>query len=220
MSDDNRRRRQEFRLLVADDNNTNLKLLVHLLHKKDFRSIDIAMNGLEVVTKVKRVMLQHDCGIGFDKQKKQKKKGRADGDEDGDGQRDAEGEGEGEGQTEVATAGGEGGACYQLMIVDYDMPVMTGPQALERLRCDYQCHIPAVALTAMATMENLNECERAGMNGFLLKPLQIHDLLFYISFFMFVSHCTQPSSTGSSTSRTSTHECQTISHSQQISDRG
>lgn len=182
MSDENRRRRQEFRLLVADDNHTNLKLLVHLLHKKDFHSIDVAMNGLEVVTKVKRAMLNDYA----DSHKKQKNDNKVMHKRTGE-----EKETEEQGTTAGEGGGGNGGSvCYQLLIVDYEMPLMTGPQAMEQLRSDNHCEIPAVALTAMATIENLNECEKAGMNGFLLKPLQVHDLLFYISFFMFVPHCT------------------------------
>lgn len=59
---------------------------------------------------------------------------------------------------------------YDLIYMDMQMPVLSGPDALRMLRENgYQG--PIVMLTANATLDDRTLCEQAGSNGFLTKPI-------------------------------------------------
>ncbi|MEK7678447.1 MAG: response regulator [Verrucomicrobiota bacterium] len=64
-----------------------------------------------------------------------------------------------------------------LIILDYTMPIMDGPEMLSRLKCDPQLgHIPVVMLTAEAGRENVVRLARMGVQDYLIKPFK-EDLL-------------------------------------------
>ena len=59
-----------------------------------------------------------------------------------------------------------------LIILDYEMPVMTGAEACANLRKNSQFkNIPIIALTGHQSSTELNTCRDAGMNQTLHKPV-------------------------------------------------
>jgi len=66
-----------------------------------------------------------------------------------------------------------------LVLMDYMMPGMDGPETTRRLRAlgGRFAEIPVVALTANALDSHQQECLAAGMDGFLTKPIRKHELL-------------------------------------------
>ena len=68
---------------------------------------------------------------------------------------------------------------YDLAIVDMHMPVMTGLEALKIYRMTEKAlpHMPFAVLTASATVEAKHECEEAGVDAFLTKPIDANTLL-------------------------------------------
>jgi PAS domain S-box-containing protein len=69
----------------------------------------------------------------------------------------------------------ENGSRFDLVLMDVHMPRMNGIEATTRLRAresdDNAQPIPILALTANAFAEDRDACLAAGMNGFLVKPL-------------------------------------------------
>ncbi|MBN9420152.1 MAG: response regulator [Candidatus Eremiobacteraeota bacterium] len=64
---------------------------------------------------------------------------------------------------------------YDIILMDVSMPIMTGLEATTALRAEGH-DIPIYALTAHARDEERQECLKAGMNGFLSKPIQLEEL--------------------------------------------
>jgi two-component system, sensor histidine kinase len=69
---------------------------------------------------------------------------------------------------------------YALVIMDLQMPVMGGLEAVKAIRNPEtgigNPDIPVVAMTANATQEDKDECLNAGMNAFITKPVMMQDL--------------------------------------------
>ena len=65
---------------------------------------------------------------------------------------------------------------YAFVLMDCAMPVMDGYQAAMRIRARGFWSLPIVALTAFTVPENRETCLNSGMDGFLGKPLDIHEL--------------------------------------------
>jgi CheY-like chemotaxis protein len=67
---------------------------------------------------------------------------------------------------------------FDLVFMDVRMPVMDGLSATRAIRAlgGNWAHIPIVALTANAFAEDKQACHRAGMNGFLTKPISVDAL--------------------------------------------
>jgi PAS domain S-box-containing protein len=67
---------------------------------------------------------------------------------------------------------------YDLVLMDVNMPVMDGITATERIRdlSSHKNHIPIIALTANAMLEDKERCLAAGMNGFISKPIKLDTL--------------------------------------------
>ncbi|MCG7595918.1 sensor histidine kinase [Mycobacterium sp. PSTR-4-N] len=72
-----------------------------------------------------------------------------------------------------------GSGRFDAVLMDCNMPVMDGYMATRRIRAEERgsgVHIPILALTASTMEGNRDACERAGMDGFLTKPLHLADL--------------------------------------------
>ena len=68
---------------------------------------------------------------------------------------------------------------YDLAIMDMHMPVLAGLEALKIYRMTNRAgpRMPVAILTASATIEARSECEEAGVDAFLTKPIDAHTLL-------------------------------------------
>lgn len=69
---------------------------------------------------------------------------------------------------------------FDLILMDVQMPVMSGTEAARIIRQDQNSKIPIVALTAHVMEKDRNECLDAGMNAFLSKPFKKHELILVI----------------------------------------
>jgi two-component system sensor histidine kinase RpfC len=66
---------------------------------------------------------------------------------------------------------------YDLAILDMHMPLLSGPEVLQRWRFMENGHLPVIMLTADARVEAKTACEDAGADAFLTKPINSGDLL-------------------------------------------
>ncbi|CAN5561689.1 hypothetical protein BH11ACT6_BH11ACT6_24380 [soil metagenome] len=85
---------------------------------------------------------------------------------------------------EIASNGAEAlerleSGSFVAVLMDCNMPVMDGYEATRRIRARERgtsVHVPVLALTASAMDANRDACDRAGMDGFLTKPLLLSEL--------------------------------------------
>jgi len=61
---------------------------------------------------------------------------------------------------------------FSLIFMDIQMPEMDGFAALKEIRNLGYADVPVIALTAHAMADHKEECLRAGMNGYLTKPIR------------------------------------------------
>ncbi|MEN0048117.1 MAG: ATP-binding protein [Bacteroidota bacterium] len=71
---------------------------------------------------------------------------------------------------------------FDAILMDINMPVMDGLDATRHIRSydNEKCHLPIIAITANAFQENIEQAQKAGMNGFITKPFskkQIYEKL-------------------------------------------
>ena len=69
---------------------------------------------------------------------------------------------------------------YDIILMDIQMPVMSGKQAARLIRNssrEYVKNIPIYAMTADAFAEDVKECMECGMNGHIAKPVDIKKVL-------------------------------------------
>ncbi len=70
---------------------------------------------------------------------------------------------------------------YDLILMDYQMPVMDGITATRKIRHleqeEVRSPVPIIALTANVLKQNEDKCLGAGMNGFLPKPVTMDALM-------------------------------------------
>jgi|GEM_PF-2354773 len=68
---------------------------------------------------------------------------------------------------------------FDVLFMDCQMPVMDGLTATRQIRKTegFQSHIPIIAMTANATSSDRAECIKAGMDGFLPKPIHEADVV-------------------------------------------
>jgi CheY-like chemotaxis protein len=87
----------------------------------------------------------------------------------------------GDAAVEACLAAVEAGEPYDLLLMDLHMPGGDGLEAVRRIRAlEAQGHaprLPVFALTANAFEEDREACLAAGMDGFLVKPLERAQLL-------------------------------------------
>jgi PAS domain S-box-containing protein len=84
------------------------------------------------------------------------------------------------GRDAVAAIAGQGEHPFDLVLMDLQMPEMDGFEATALIRAEERCsggHLPIIALTAHAMKGDEQRCLRAGMDGYLAKPLRSKDLL-------------------------------------------
>ncbi|WP_439395612.1 ATP-binding protein [Bradyrhizobium sp. PMVTL-01] len=81
----------------------------------------------------------------------------------------------GEAALESWLAASSAGTPYDLVLMDIQMPQLDGIEATKRIRSHEAStdgrHTPILALTANTLVEDRYACFEAGMNGFLIKPL-------------------------------------------------
>ena len=65
-----------------------------------------------------------------------------------------------------------------LILMDIQLPGMSGIEALKALRADpATAALPVVAVTASVMQQDRQEIMRAGFDGFIEKPINLHGLL-------------------------------------------
>jgi CheY-like chemotaxis protein len=60
---------------------------------------------------------------------------------------------------------------YDIILMDLQMPEMTGFEATEYIRNEMNSNIPIIALTADVTTVDLDKCRAVGMNDYIAKPV-------------------------------------------------
>ncbi|NCC35467.1 MAG: response regulator, partial [Chloroflexia bacterium] len=69
-----------------------------------------------------------------------------------------------------------------LFLMDIQMPVMDGLEAIQRLRADVRfAHTPIIALTALTMPGDRERCLQAGANAYLSKPVNLKTLINLIA---------------------------------------
>lgn len=60
---------------------------------------------------------------------------------------------------------------FDFVVLDWNMPVMTGIELLKEIRADANLkHLPVLMVTAEAKKENIIEAAQAGASGYVVKP--------------------------------------------------
>jgi two-component system, chemotaxis family, chemotaxis protein CheY len=66
---------------------------------------------------------------------------------------------------------------FDLVLLDWNMPKMTGLELLKAMRADATLqHIPVVMITAEGRKEDVLEAVKAGVNNFIVKPFTAETL--------------------------------------------
>ncbi|HSV70868.1 MAG TPA: PAS domain S-box protein [Methylibium sp.] len=85
--------------------------------------------------------------------------------------------GDGQQALEAVADADAAGRPFDAVLMDVQMPVMSGHEAARRLRARYEPQqLPIVALTAAALTGEREQALAAGMDGFLTKPIDIEQL--------------------------------------------
>lgn len=64
-----------------------------------------------------------------------------------------------------------------LVLMDIQMPVMNGIEATLAIREKYGKSLPIIAITANVFKENIDQCLKAGMNDFIIKPFEVYNVI-------------------------------------------
>jgi len=69
---------------------------------------------------------------------------------------------------------------YQIVLMDIQMPIMDGYETTKKIReydgPDFDPHIPVIAISADAFPDSKKKAIESGMNGFITKPFEQHEL--------------------------------------------
>jgi len=65
---------------------------------------------------------------------------------------------------------------YDLILMDLNMPVMNGYEAIEKLR-EIECQIPVVVMSASALEDESHPIKGIECDGYLVKPVEVNDIL-------------------------------------------
>lgn len=125
--------RAQSRILIAEDNPANQKVVVCLLQKRGY-AVEVAQNGREALAAIEK----------------------------------------------------NGGAGFDLALMDLQMPQMNGFEvtaAIREMEKRSGRHLPIIALTAHAMKGDMERCLSAGMDGYVSKPIQRDELLAAIERF-------------------------------------
>ncbi len=63
--------------------------------------------------------------------------------------------------------------AFDLVVMDYNMPVMTGVDAVRQARTEVAPFPPVIMLTARSDAETVQECLQAGARDFIVKPFEV-----------------------------------------------
>jgi len=63
-----------------------------------------------------------------------------------------------------------------LILMDIRMPIMNGIKATVEIR-KFNKSVPIIAQTALALQEDREQCEKAGCNDSIIKPIEVEELL-------------------------------------------
>jgi CheY-like chemotaxis protein len=80
---------------------------------------------------------------------------------------------------EAVQAIAQGADLYAAVLMDWQMPVMDGIEATQRIRAlerQTRQHIPIIGMTANAMKGDREKCLAAGMDDYMSKPLSLPDL--------------------------------------------
>ena len=80
---------------------------------------------------------------------------------------------------------------YDIILMDMQMPVMSGIEATQMIRINLKLDTPIIALTANALTGESDKCFEVGMNDFVTKPFKDIDLLNKISKFLTIKGITK-----------------------------
>lgn len=180
------------RILCAEDNALNVKILRRMLHKMGYADSDIAFtsNGLELLEYFRDPQSIRD---GKHRSGEQQTKGKEIAELDNKNNAELE---EKEGKR------------WDVVLMDIHMPEMGGLEACERLLTwhkETQMAPPyVIAVTASAMNEDREQCIRAGMRGFIAKPIQMADLVTQLENAYFEVHGSPQRQAGASSSMPST----------------
>lgn len=72
---------------------------------------------------------------------------------------------------------------YDLILMDIQMPIMSGIEATQIIRNELKSNIPIIALTAHALAGEREKYMEVGMNEYLAKPFDANSLLYLIKLF-------------------------------------
>lgn len=148
----------EITILVVEDNLVNQRVLGQQLKTQGFKVL-IANNGAEALSLVKRS-------------------------EHWDGEA-----GPPLSPTKITYDTSNGPLKLSVILMDVEMPIMNGVEATKRIR-DYEksgailSHIPIVAITANARMEQIAVAKDSGMDDVVSKPFRIPELLAKLEVFL------------------------------------
>jgi signal transduction histidine kinase/CheY-like chemotaxis protein len=75
--------------------------------------------------------------------------------------------------------------CFDIILMDVQMPVMNGYTATERIRdletrCFENQHVPIIAMTANVFKEDIENSKKAGMDEHIGKPINLPELLLVL----------------------------------------
>jgi CheY-like chemotaxis protein/HPt (histidine-containing phosphotransfer) domain-containing protein len=85
-----------------------------------------------------------------------------------------------DGRAAVAAIGGGPGRNFDVVVMDLQMPEMSGFEAVQVIRAretNTGAHVPIVALTAHAMQGDRERCLEAGFDGYLTKPIEVDKLV-------------------------------------------